>query len=73
MTRNQISGAVGLILGLGICVVMYFVSPPGEFSIGLIPLVLIALGIYYLFFAKQPVEEKPDVDPADRVRTSKPD
>ncbi len=68
MTRNQISGAIGLIIGLGLCVVFYLVSPPGEFGVPWIAVVLIVLGLYYLFFKTGQDDAEADVDPADRVR-----
>ncbi|MDJ0907976.1 MAG: hypothetical protein QNI99_02210 [Woeseiaceae bacterium] len=69
MTRNQISGLIGLIIGLGLCVLFYVIAPsPEEFSVPWIALILIVLGVYYLFFKKEPADEVPDIDPADRVR-----
>ena len=69
MTRNQISGLIGLIIGLGLCVVFYVTAPsPEEFGVPWIAVALIILGIYYLFFKKEPADQAPDIDPADRVR-----
>ena len=69
--RYKITGAIGLLLGVFICLPA-FLSPEG----GAIPwagVLLIVLGVYYMFFKQPPVEDTPDIAPEDRYKNTDPE
>lgn len=63
--RNKIAGAIGVLLGIYICLPMFLSSEPVPFPWA--GFLMIGLGVWYLFKAP-PLEDTPDIDPADRVR-----
>lgn len=67
MTRKRISKATALVIGLIACVVIYVISPE-EFGIPYLAQAIIALAVLGVLFEDKRMQEKPDVDPAERVR-----
>ena len=64
--RNKIVGVVGILLGLFLCIGTFLTG--GEGSGFLVGLVMIGLSIHQMLKLPKELEDKPDIDPADRVR-----
>ena len=64
--RNKIVGVVGILLGLFLCVGTLLTG--GQGSSFLVGLIMIGLSIHQMLKLPKALEDKPDIDPADRVR-----